>query len=155
MSNAFVLEAISGWFKRALPKPEPKTQQVQLAVHLEEVAEMVETFHAHDKISEFHVIHTLSHLRLLSQHLKKANPGSVTIKDPIGLLDALCDQVVTAVGVAHAEGHDFQGALAQVNDSNWSKFVNDEAIFDGDKKIAKGPGYFRPNLTPFIKRPLH
>lgn len=38
-------------------------------------------------------------------------------------------------------------ALDVVNDSNWSKFVNGKAVFNDQGKIAKGSGYFKPDLS--------
>ena len=66
------------------------------------------------------------------------------------LLDALCDQIVTAVGVAHMFGLDIEGALAEVNRSNWSKFVDGKPTFDANGKIAKPATYSKPDLTPFL-----
>ena len=66
------------------------------------------------------------------------------------LLDALCDQIVTAVGVAHMLGMDIEGALNEVNNSNWSKFEDGEPVFNEQGKIAKGRDYFAPDLTRFI-----
>ena len=48
-------------------------------------------------------------------------------------------------------GFDIIGALNEVNNSNWSKFENGKAIFDGNGKIKKGTNYFKPNLIKFIK----
>ena len=46
----------------------------------------------------------------------------LTESQRIAVLDAICDQIVTAVGVAYMMGMDIEGALAEVNRSNWSKF---------------------------------
>jgi predicted HAD superfamily Cof-like phosphohydrolase len=67
------------------------------------------------------------------------------------LLDALCDQIVTAVGVAHMFGMDIESALNEVNASNWSKFVDGNPVFNEHGKIAKGPGYFEPKIAEFAK----
>ena len=44
-------------------------------------------------------------------------------------LDALCDQIVTAIGVAHMSGMDIQGALQEVANSNDSKFEERQELF--------------------------
>ena len=67
------------------------------------------------------------------------------------LLDALCDQIVTAVGVAYMLGMDIQGALNEVNRSNWSKFVDGKAVFNEQGKIAKSENYTPPQLVEFVK----
>jgi len=64
----------------------------------------------------------------------------------IDLLDALCDQIVTATGVGHMMNMKLPLALEEVNASNYSKFVNGEPIFNENKKIMKGPSYFKPSL---------
>ena len=43
------------------------------------------------------------------------------------------------------------GALAEVNKSNWSKFKDGAPVFDGNGKIAKADGYFKPDLAKFLK----
>jgi predicted HAD superfamily Cof-like phosphohydrolase len=72
--------------------------------------------------------------------------------DKLALLDALCDQIATALGVAQAYQFDIQGALAEVNRSNWSKFVDGLPIKDANGKISKPLGYSKPELSQFIRR---
>ena len=48
-------------------------------------------------------------------------------------------------------GFDMAGALAEVNKSNWSKFKDGAPVFDGNGKIAKADGYFKPDLAKFLK----
>ena len=68
------------------------------------------------------------------------------------LLDALCDQVVTATGVAVLAGMDFEPALAEVNRSNYTKFNADGTPYiKPDGKIGKNPEtYQEPQLEQFI-----
>lgn len=66
------------------------------------------------------------------------------------LLDALCDQTVTATGVAYGIDFKFPDALGEVSDSNWSKFVGGKPIFDENGKIMKGPNYFKPNIAQYV-----
>jgi predicted HAD superfamily Cof-like phosphohydrolase len=68
----------------------------------------------------------------------------------VELLDALCDQIVTAVGVAYMMGMDIEGALAEVNRSNWSKFEGGVPVFNEQGKIAKGVEYTPPELSDYI-----
>ena len=70
----------------------------------------------------------------------------------IELLDALCDQIVTAIGVAHMFGFDIKNALAEVNKSNWSKFENGKPVFYKNGKIKKGKYYKEPELEMFINK---
>ena len=66
------------------------------------------------------------------------------------MLDSLADQLVTGVGVAHMLRMDIIGALNEVNLSNFSKFVDGIPQFDANRKIIKGPDYFKPNLELFL-----
>ena len=81
---------------------------------------------------------------------KKRHEVNVEDVDRTELLDALCDQIVTAVGVAHMFGLDIEGALAEVTRSNYSKFVDGAPVFDANGKIAKPATYSKPDLTPFL-----
>ncbi|SSX60346.1 nucleoside triphosphate pyrophosphohydrolase family protein [Actinobacillus lignieresii] len=71
-------------------------------------------------------------------------------EDKVELLDALCDQIVTAIGVAHMFGMNIQGALQEVANSNDSKFEDGKPVFNEQGKIAKGKHYFKPNLERFV-----
>lgn len=134
-----MIDLIWTWFKKAVPVPTDKNRSVQLGCHLEEVAEMLEAI---DEGSPSYHINEVSHA------YKKAQPLDVV--DNQEFLDSLCDQIVTAVGVAYMMGYDIRGALAEVNRSNWSKFENGEPIFDENGKIKKGPNYSPPDLKAFL-----
>lgn len=76
--------------------------------------------------------------------------GGIVVKDRIGLLDSLTDQIVTATGVGTFLGMNVPGALAEVNRSNYSKFEDGEPVFNENKKVMKGKDYTPPDLTPYI-----
>ena len=76
--------------------------------------------------------------------------GGIVVKDRIGLLDSLADQIVTATGVGTFLGMNVPGALAEVNRSNYSKFEDGEPVFNENKKVMKGKDYTPPDLTPFV-----
>lgn len=44
-----------------------------------------------------------------------------------------------------------KGALAEVNRSNWTKFVNGKPVINEQGKITKGSHYRKSNLIDFIK----
>ena len=139
------------WFKEAVPEPTNKNIHTQLGCHFEEVAEMVHTLTANDLKTSLLLLKAHDALHALGNHLK-AHDGVVSVAsgDQVDLLDALCDQIVTAVGVGYMLKLDVPFALEEVNDSNWSKFVDGKPVFDLNNKIQKGPGYFKANLTPFV-----
>ena len=135
---------IKGWFELAVPTPTDKNRAVQLGVHFEEVGEMLQTLPTHHPCLR-------DDLEDIANKFKKHHAGvDANEVDRTELLDALCDQIVTAVGVAHMFGMDIEGALAEVNRSNWSKFVDGKPVFDTNGKIAKPTTYSKPDLTPFL-----
>lgn len=144
-----VIDSIFGWFKKAVPEPNNKNIHTQLGVHFEEVAEMLLALSGDDDQTEvlLHNAYLANHL--LAEHLK-SNVGALNLdmtnQSKIELLDALCDQIVTATGVGHMMNMGLPAALEEVNASNYSKFVNGEPIFNENKKIMKGPNYFKPSL---------
>lgn len=134
---------IKGWFELAVPTPTDKNRAVQLGVHFEEVGEMLQTLPTHHPCLR-------DDLADVANGYKKRHEVNGEDVDRIELLDALCDQIVTAVGVAHMFGMDIEGALAEVNRSNWSKFADGKPTFDANGKIAKPPSYSKPDLTLFV-----
>lgn len=139
-----MLTQIKEWFNRAVPNPTDKNRAVQIGCHFEEVGEMF------DAMQECRAAERLRHL---SSFYKSECAGLAIDAEGVDrkeLLDSLCDQIVTAVGVGHMFGLDVLCALAEVNRSNWSKFVDGQPVFDENGKIKKGPDYKAPDLTPYL-----
>ena len=133
------------WFEAAVPNPTDKNRAVQIGCHFEEVCEMAEALEDKD-LAEI--------LKSVATEYKEGGTledlfGSGHKIDRKSLLDALCDQIVTAVGVAHMFGMNIEGAMAEVNRSNFSKFVDGKPVFNEHGKIIKGPKYTPPDLTGF------
>lgn len=145
--NRELVENILCWFKAAKPKPTPKDAMVQIGCHFEEVGEMAEAVFDEQLYGEAYES---------ADYFKECgnddSEEAVANFQKIELLDALCDQVVTALGVGYMMGFDMVGALREVNASNYSKFENGKPVFNEQGKIAKGKDYFKPNLTPYLKR---
>lgn len=147
---------IKGWFEAAVPAPTDANRTMQLGVHYEEVAEMAER----------HSFLLATHRALVDESVRLKTSAKDTLdgfwsrcesetdeqyqERRKELLDALCDQIVTATGVAHMFGLDIEGALAEVIRSNYSKFVDGKPVFDANGKIAKPATYSPPDLTPFV-----
>lgn len=149
MAGQNVLGSTYEWFLRAVPVPTNKNLHVQLGVHFEEVAEMVDELYSHDVTTAKLIAHAHEALAQLSIHLK-THDNVICFPDRVSTLDAICDQLVTATGVARMMHMDPVGGLFEVNRSNWSKFVNGEPQFNAQGKIMKGESYSPPNLTPFV-----
>lgn len=143
------LSRIYEWHSISRPNHTEKDFSVTLGVHLEEIVEMLECFTTENVEVAMALGNAIYCLNVLSESLK-ANEGFIDIDDPLEFLDSLNDQVVTAIGTAKFAGYDFLGSIKEVNDSNYSKFVDGKAIFNEQGKIAKGPDYFKPNLQPFL-----
>ena len=148
-----VIDNIFNWFKKAVPEPNHKNIHTQIGVHFEEVAEMLLALSGNDDQTEVLLHNAYLYNHLLANHLK--SNGDVLDLDmsnqaKIDLLDALCDQIVTATGVGYMLGMNLPMALEEVNASNYSKFVNGEPVFNENLKIMKGHNYFIANVKPFI-----
>lgn len=145
---------IRNWFKAAKPEPTKKDVCTQVGCHYEEVAEMMESMQGHDHrasqmMSSIADTYKMRHLSV-DGIVESVLIDSMQPKDHIELLDALCDQIVTATGVAYMMGFDIEGALKEVVRSNNSKMVDGKFIFDDNGKIMKPDSYSKPDLTPFI-----
>lgn len=140
------IEKVIDWFKAAKPNPTSKDVLVQFGCHFEEIKEMCNAMNLHcDDVA-------LQELRFKSAcapYLKGVECIDET--QAVEILDSLCDQIVTAIGVGYMMGFDMVGALDEVNKSNWSKFKDGAPVFAENGKIAKADGYFKPNLTKFLK----
>lgn len=143
MSNG--IKRTHEWIATAFPNPTNESRMTQIGVHFEEVAEMFESFQAvpADECAE------LMHEVADGFKTKEIKFEELNI-DRQKLLDALTDQIVTAVGVAYMFDLNVVDALEEINRSNFSKFVDGKAIYDVNGKIAKGPDYVKADLSKFV-----
>lgn len=143
------IKEILKWFKKAVPEPTIETACVQIGCHYEEVSEMAQVLGDADLCESAESVgfnYKSRNIYYISDLESLLTLG----KSKVELLDSLCDQIVTAVGVAHMLDMDIEGALTEVNSSNWSKFENGSPVFDESGKIKKGGSYFKPELSKFI-----
>lgn len=142
------------WFEAAVPNPTTKNLNTQVAVHLEEVAEMVEAMTVEGSSEGYKLWQQLHSTLVEISNLMKQGQMQIATLDANAVLDGITDQQVTAIGIGHMLGMDTTGALAEVDRSNFSKFGKDgQPIFDENGKIKKGPHYVKPNLEPFLPSP--
>ena len=142
------ISSIVQWFIIAKPEPNIKDISMQIGCHYEEVAEMAVCLGDKNLAVK---LNTVSHAY---------KQGACYYSgDKVALLDALCDQIVTAIGIGVMMGFDMEKALAEVNRSNYTKFKP----YDGDYlpyirpdgKIGKNPDtYKEPELAQFFRRIL-
>ena len=140
-----MIHSIKAWFKAAKPNPSTADVYVQIGCHYEEVAEMADALWDGD-VQE--IIENVANKYKYTEHFSFLE--DLTECQRVRVLDALCDQIITAVGVAYMMGMDIEGALAEVNRSNWSKFEGGVPVFNKHGKIAKGVEYTPPELSDYI-----
>ena len=73
-------------------------------------------------------------------------------KDLVEVADALTDILYVTYGAGHAFGINLDDCFEEVQNSNMSKLDKDgKPIYNDKGKVMKGPNYFRPDLSKFIK----
>ena len=66
--------------------------------------------------------------------------------------DALTDILYVAYGAGHAFGLNLDKCFDEVQQSNMSKLGDDgKPIYNDEGKVMKGPKYFKPDLSKFLK----
>ena len=82
------------------------------------------------------------------EELKKA----IKDNDILEVADALTDILYVAYGAGHAFGINLDKCFNEVQQSNMSKLGKDgKPIYNDSGKVMKGPDYFKPNLSKFLK----
>jgi predicted HAD superfamily Cof-like phosphohydrolase len=149
------IESIALWQKRARPTPNNRDFDVALGCHLEEIVEMIEALRFSHRNGTG--VQMPGKNSMLYQQVKdfadglKAGRITAEVANRKELVDALADQIVTAVGVGHCASTDIVKAVDIVNTSNWSKFSpNGEPYFDQNGKVLKGPNYVPPALDSCV-----
>ena len=73
-------------------------------------------------------------------------------KDLVEVADALTDILYVTYGAGHAFGINLDDCFEEVQNSNMSKLDKDGKPINNDKgKVMKGPNYFKPDLSKYIK----
>ena len=82
------------------------------------------------------------------EELKKA----IQDKDIVEVADALTDILYVTYGAGHAFGINLDQCFNEVQNSNMSKLGDDgKPIYNENGKVMKGPNYFKPDLSKYIK----
>lgn len=148
-----VIARISRWFKKAKPAPDRNDITTQLGVHFEEVGEMLDELTPRTEFASDLLRNANESIKALAEYCKSTEDRYyVTTEDRQNFLDALCDQIVTAVGSGVLLQMDVTGGIEEVSDSNDSKFdpATGLPILNEHGKIMKGSAYRKANLTPFV-----
>ena len=90
-------------------------------------------------------------LSLIKEELEELK-DAIDKKDLVEVADALTDILYVTYGAGHAFGINLDKCFDEVQGSNMSKLGNDgKPIYNEEGKVMKGPNYFKPNLSKFIK----
>ena len=99
---------------------------------------------SNDKINNLRISLINEELEELKQAIKE--------KDIKEVADALTDILYVTYGAGHAFGIDLDKCFDEVQNSNMSKLGEDgKPIYNENGKVMKGPKYFKPDLSKFIK----
>tara|TARA_Y100000768_G_scaffold347557_1_gene295906 strand:+ start:1091 stop:1462 length:372 start_codon:yes stop_codon:yes gene_type:complete len=103
-----------------------------------------ETSFSTDKINKLRVDLIEEEVEELKEAINK--------KDLQETVDALTDILYVTYGAGHAFGVNLDKCFQEVQNSNMSKLGKDgKPIFNENGKVMKGPNYFKPNLSQFLK----
>ena len=73
-------------------------------------------------------------------------------KDLVEVADALTDILYVTYGAGHAFGINLDKCFEEVQNSNMSKLdSNGKPIYNDNGKVMKGPNYFKPDLSKYIR----
>ena len=97
-----------------------------------------------DKINNLRISLINEELEELKQTMKNND-----LKEAV---DALTDILYVTYGAGHAFGVNLDKCFDEVQKSNMSKLGKDgKPIYNEAGKVMKGPSYFKPDLSKFIK----
>ena len=90
-------------------------------------------------------------LDLIKEELTELTEA-INNKDLLEVADALTDILYVTYGAGHAFGINLDKCFDEVQNSNMSKLGDDgKPIYNEFGKVMKGPNYFKPNLTKYIR----
>ena len=88
---------------------------------------------------------------LIEEELEELK-DAISKKDLKETIDALTDILYVTYGAGHAFGVNLDKCFEEVQNSNMSKLGEDgKPIYNENGKVMKGPNYFKPNLSQFLK----
>ena len=94
----------------------------------------------------------LLRLSLIQEELDELTKA-INENDILEVADALTDILYVTYGAGHAFGIDLDQCFEEVQKSNMSKLGKDnKPIYNEHGKVMKGPDYFKPNLSKFLRK---
>ena len=90
-------------------------------------------------------------ISLINEELEEFKEA-IKNKDLKEAIDALTDILYVTYGAGHAFGVNLDKCFDEVQKSNMSKLGKDgKPIYNEAGKVMKGPSYFKPDLSKFLK----
>ena len=121
--------------------------------NFKKVKKFMETFGQEVKIKPSLSSDKINSLRisLIQEELEELKKA-IQDKDIVEVADALTDILYVTYGAGHAFGIDLDQCFNEVQNSNMSKLGDDgKPIYNENGKVMKGPNYFKPDLSKYIK----
>ena len=121
--------------------------------NFEKVGLFMKTFNQDVKVSASLSSEKINSLRisLINEELEELKQA-ISEKNLNEVADALTDILYVTYGAGHAFGINLDKCFDEVQNSNMSKLDKDgKPIYNEFGKVMKGPNYFKPDLSKFIK----
>ena len=121
--------------------------------NFKKVQEFMETFGQEVKLKPSLSSEKINKLRLdlIKEELDELKEA-INNNDLLEVADALTDILYVTYGAGHAFGIDLDSCFQEVQNSNMSKLgEGGKPMYNDAGKVMKGPNYFKPDLSKFIK----
>jgi len=121
--------------------------------NFEKVGLFMKTFNQEVKTSSGLSGEKINSLRisLISEELEELKKA-ISDNNIVEVADALTDILYVTYGAGHAFGINLDKCFNEVQESNMSKLDQDgKPIFNEHGKVMKGPNYFKPDLSKFLR----
>ena len=121
--------------------------------NFKKVQEFMETFGQEVKLKPSLSSEKINKLRLdlIKEELDELKEA-INNNDLLEVADALTDILYVTYDAGHAFGIDLDSCFQEVQNSNMSKLgEGGKPIYNDSGKVMKGPNYFKPDLSKFIK----
>ena len=121
--------------------------------NFKKVQEFMETFGQEVKLKPSLSSEKINKLRLdlIKEELDELKEA-INNNNLLEVADALTDILYVTYGAGHAFGIDLDSCFQEVQNSNMSKLgESGKPIYNDAGKVMKGPNYYKPDLSKFIK----
>ncbi len=121
--------------------------------NFQKVKTFMQTFGQEVKLKPSFSTDKINDLRynLIKEELEELKEAIIK-KDLLEVADALTDILYVTYGAGHAFGIDLDKCFEEVQNSNMSKLGEEgKPIYNDAGKVMKGPKYYKPDLSKFVK----